>query len=64
VLPPSEMPAADAWILGWAVRAAFVVAGALLSVVDYGFTGWLAFGLVLCIAAPHRFPPSPSLEPS
>lgn len=48
---PSDLPAANARIPGIAVRVAFVIAGVLLSLVDYRLTGWLAVGTLLSIAA-------------
>lgn len=51
LLPPADRPARDARIPGYAVPVAFAVTGALLSLVDYGFSGWLAFGIALSIAA-------------
>jgi hypothetical protein len=51
VLPPTDMPAAGARIPGVAVRAAFAITGALLALVDYGPNGWLAFAIVLSVAA-------------
>jgi hypothetical protein len=48
---PSDLPAADAWIPGLAIRAGFAVVGLALSVVDYWLTGWLAIAIVLTIAA-------------
>lgn len=50
VLPPADRPSPDARIPGYAVPVVFVITGALLSLVDYGFSGWLAFGIVLSIA--------------
>ena len=51
MMPPPDLPAAGARIPGFAVRAVFVIAGVLLSLVDYGLTGWLAVGIVLSVAA-------------
>jgi hypothetical protein len=48
---PTDLPAAGALVPALAVRAVFVIAGLLLSLVDYGFTGWLAVGIVLSVAA-------------
>ena len=48
---PTDLPAAGARVPALAVRAVFVVAGLLLSLVDYGFTGWLAVGILLSVAA-------------
>ncbi|MGH9090006.1 MAG: hypothetical protein ACRDZR_01285 [Acidimicrobiales bacterium] len=49
--PPSDLPTAHARIPGFAVRVVFVIAGALLALVDYRLTGWLAVGIVLSVAA-------------
>jgi hypothetical protein len=51
VAPPPDLPAVGARIPGVAVRVVFVIAGVLLSLVDYGLTGWLAVGIVLSAAA-------------
>lgn len=51
VATPSDLPAAHARIPGFAVRAVFVIAGVLLSLVEYRPTGWLAVGIVLSVAA-------------
>jgi hypothetical protein len=51
VVPPPDLPAAGARIPGFAVRAIFVIAGALLSLDEYGLTGWLAVGIALSAAA-------------
>ena len=48
---PTDLPAAGARIPALAVRAVFAIAGVLLSLVDYGLTGWLAVGIVLSVAA-------------
>jgi hypothetical protein len=48
---PTELPAARARIPALVVRAVFVIAGLMLSLVDYKFTGWLAVGIVLSVAA-------------
>jgi hypothetical protein len=48
---PTDLPVAGARVPALAVRAVFVIAGLLLSLVDYGFTGWLAVGIVLSVAA-------------
>jgi len=50
--PPSDMPSAGARIPGYAVSVVFVVAGVLLTLVDYQITGWVVFGIVLSLAAP------------
>jgi hypothetical protein len=48
---PTELPGAGARVPALAVATVFVIAGVLLSIVDYGFTGWLAVGIVLSVAA-------------
>jgi hypothetical protein len=48
---PTDLPAAGARVPALTVRAVFVIAGLLLSLVDYGFTGWLVVGIVLSVAA-------------
>jgi hypothetical protein len=47
---PTDL-AAGARVPALSIRAVFVIAGLLLSVVDYGFTGWLAVGIVLSVTA-------------
>jgi len=47
----ADLPFAGARIPAVAVRAVFTIAGVLLSLVEYGFTGWLAVGIVLSVAA-------------
>jgi hypothetical protein len=42
---------AGAQIPGVTVRGVFTTAGVLLSLVDFGLTGWLAVGIVLSVAA-------------
>jgi hypothetical protein len=51
VVPPPDLPAAGAPIAGVAVRGVIVITGVLLSVVDYGLTGWLAVGIALSLTA-------------
>jgi hypothetical protein len=51
VAPPPDLFHVGTRVPGIAVRALFVIAGVLLSLVDYGPTGWLAVGIVLSIAA-------------
>jgi hypothetical protein len=46
-----DLPLAGARIPAVVVRASFTIAGVLLSLVDYGLTGWLAVGVVLSVAA-------------
>jgi hypothetical protein len=48
---PLGLPDAGARIPGVAVRVIFAVAGVLLSVVDYGPTGWFVVGIVLSFVA-------------
>ena len=48
---PTDLPAAGARVPALAVRAVLVIAGLLLSLVDYGLTGWLVVGIVLSVAA-------------
>lgn len=49
--PPSDLPAAGARIPGVAIRVALVLAGVLLTLVDYGASGWLAVGILISIGA-------------
>jgi hypothetical protein len=51
ISPPADTPGAGARIPGVAVRAAFAITGAVVALVDYGPNGWLAFGIVLAVAA-------------
>ncbi len=51
VVRPPDLPLAGARIPAVVVRAVFAIAGVLLSLVDYGLTGWLAVGVVLSVAA-------------
>jgi len=51
VAAPPELSYAGARIPGLAIRAALLVAGLLLCLVDYGLSGWLAVGIVLSVAA-------------
>jgi hypothetical protein len=48
---PTDLPVGGTLVPALAVRAVFVIAGLLFSLVDYGFTGWLAIGIVLSVAA-------------
>jgi len=48
---PPDLLNAKARIPGVAIRATFVIAGALLSLVVYGLSGWLVVGIVLSVAA-------------
>jgi hypothetical protein len=49
--PPDDLPVADAWIPGYAVRVAFVITAVALVLVDFGLTGWLVPAFALIIAA-------------
>jgi len=51
LVAPAELPSADARIPGFAVRVALVIAGVLLLLLDYGFSGWLIVGVPLAVAA-------------
>ncbi|HEY3771559.1 MAG TPA: hypothetical protein VGL69_01065 [Solirubrobacteraceae bacterium] len=51
MMGPPELPTAGARIPGVTVRAAFVLAGVLLTAADYGLRGWLGVGIVLSVAA-------------
>jgi len=51
---PAELPSANARIPGFAVRLALVITGVLLSLVDYGFNGWLTLGVLIAGAAAFR----------
>jgi hypothetical protein len=48
---PGDLPAAGARIPGFTVRAAVLIAGVLLTLVDFGLTGWLGVGIALSLAA-------------
>lgn len=48
---PTELPGVGVLVPALAIRVALVIAGVLLSLVDYGFNGWLALGIVLSVAA-------------
>lgn len=49
--PPPELRAAAARIPGYAPRVALVIVGALLSLVDFGPSGWLGVGIALAVVA-------------
>lgn len=49
--PPPDLSAVGVRIPGVVVRAAFVIAGVLLSLVGYGLTGWFWVGIVLAVLA-------------
>jgi hypothetical protein len=51
LVPPPEVPLARAPVPGLAVPAAFTILGVVLSLVDYGLTGWFGVGIVLSVAA-------------
>ena len=51
IVPPPDLPTASARIPGFAVQAVFVIAGVLLSLVDFGLSGWLGVGIALSVAA-------------
>jgi hypothetical protein len=51
VQPPTDLPGVGARIPALAVRVVFAVAGVLLTLDDYGLSGWLAVGIVLSFAA-------------
>lgn len=48
---PTDLAAAGARVPALAVRAVFLISGLLLSLADYGFTGWSVVGIVLSVAA-------------
>ncbi len=50
--PPSDLPSAGARVPGYAVRVLFVIAGVLLTLVDYQITGWIVLGVLLSVVAP------------
>jgi hypothetical protein len=51
VTPVPELAHLGARVPGFAVRALLAIVGALLTLVVYGLTGWLAAGIALSIAA-------------
>jgi hypothetical protein len=51
ILPPSDLPTAGARIPGFAIRVTLALAGSLLSLADYGVSGWVAVGIVLGVGA-------------
>jgi len=51
ITPPADLPVTGARIPGFAVRVALMITGALLTVVGYGVSGWLAVGIVLSVAS-------------
>jgi hypothetical protein len=51
LVPPSDLPAADARVPGVVVRAALAILGILLTLVVYGTSGWLAVGVIFSLLA-------------
>jgi hypothetical protein len=51
LVAPADLPSADARIPGLAVRVALLIVGVLLSLLDYGFGGWLVVGVLIAIGA-------------
>ena len=51
LVPPPDSPAPDARVPAVLVRVAVAVVGALLSLVVYGTTGWLAVGILFSLLA-------------
>jgi hypothetical protein len=51
LMPPADLPAADARIPGVAVRAVLALIGVALTLVVYGTSGWLAVGIILALLA-------------
>jgi hypothetical protein len=51
LVPPPDLPAADARVPGLAVRLVLAIIGMLLSLVVYGSGGWLAVGIMLSLLA-------------
>jgi hypothetical protein len=51
LVPPSDLPAADARIPGLTVRAALAIVGILLTLVVYGTSGWLVVGVIFSLLA-------------
>lgn len=49
--PPSDLPGAGARVPALAVRAALVLVGLALCVLDYGLNGWLAIAICLAVGA-------------
>jgi hypothetical protein len=54
LLAPADLPSADARVPGVAVRVALVIAGVLLSLLDYGLSGWLVVGVLIAVVAAAR----------
>ena len=51
LLPPADSPAPDARVSAVLVRLALAVVGALLSLLVYGASGWLAVGILFSLLA-------------
>jgi len=51
LVPPPELPSAGARVPGFAPRVALVIVAALLSLVDFGPTGWVGVGVALGVLA-------------
>jgi hypothetical protein len=51
LVPPRDLPAADARVPGVAVRLVLAIAGVLLTPVVYGSSGWLAVGIIFSLLA-------------
>jgi hypothetical protein len=49
--PPEDLPAADAWVPGAAVRGGLACLGVTLTLVVFGTSGWLAVGIILALVA-------------
>jgi hypothetical protein len=51
LVPPSDLPAADARVPGLVVRVALAILGSLLTLVVFGASGWLAVGVIFSLVA-------------
>ena len=51
LVPPDDLPAADARIPALLVRCVLAILGTLLSLVVYGSSGWLAVGIIFSLLA-------------
>ena len=51
LVPPRDLPAADARVPGVAVRLVLAIAGVVLTLVVYGSSGWLAVGIIFSLLA-------------
>lgn len=49
--PPSDLPVVGARIPAVAIRVVLALVGVLLTLVDYGASGWLAVGILISIGA-------------